>query len=321
MIAGVICLLAVALTTAPALGAGKPATKPKMQRISLLYALNAGSGTLVPRKGTGARYKLTLKGLDRTVTWFSDRPARRTSSFPIASLADAWKGFGFAADPPNAALTYSDRSGRPGRTVILELAHPRYARGRLSFSARALDPKSVKGANLRGHAVGADRNPAHGFTDASLFLDDTEAPVVDGCIIQPETFCRGIWFKPGVNLAGADLEGAEMAEVHFTEANLVGINLAGANLQSAGWNRSNMSEANLYSAELFGASFYKSSLLNANLQQTHLSDTSFYEVNLERANLTGATFLMYREPTFLKDNVCYVRWNNGKIFEPPCDLP
>jgi uncharacterized protein YjbI with pentapeptide repeats len=319
LLAGLLSLLALALLITPALGAEKAAKKPGVQKVSLLYALNAGSGTL--KKGKGARYKLTLKGLDRNVTWFSDRPVRRTSSFPIADLAESWQGFGFAADPPNAALTYTDRSGNSARTVILELSHPRFAKGKLFFAARALDPKTVKGPNLTHHAAGADRSPARRFTDASLFLDDTEAPIVDGCIVQPQTFCGEMWFSSGVNLAGADLEGAEMAGAHFTEANLTGVNFAGANLEGAGWSRSNLTEANFYDADLSGAGFYKSSLVKADLQWTKLSQTDFYEVDLEYANLTNATFLLYREPRFERTNVCYVTWNNGKMFEPPCDLP
>src|SRR4051794_21850141 len=105
-------LLVFTLMSTPGHAAGKVTRQPRMRKVSLLYALNAGSGRLAPRKGKGARYELTLQGLDRNVTWFSDRPVRRTSSFPIAGLAKAWTGFGFAADPPNAALTYSDRSGR-----------------------------------------------------------------------------------------------------------------------------------------------------------------------------------------------------------------
>jgi hypothetical protein len=150
-----------------------------------------------------------LKGLDRNVIWFSDRPARRSSSFPTSSLVKGWKGFGFSGDPPNAALSYTDERGDSGRTVILVLSKPRLARGRLSFDARALDPGLVDDPNLHGHAVGADRHPAQRFTDASLFLDDTEAPVVDHCVIEPETMCPE-WFFRDVDLTGADLEGAEL---------------------------------------------------------------------------------------------------------------
>jgi hypothetical protein len=197
LLAGLVSLHALALLATPALGAGTPAKEPKVTEVSLLYALNAGSGTL--DKVNGDKYKLTLKGLDRRVTWFSDRPARRTSSFPVRGLARSWKGFGFAADPPNAALTYTSQSGN-ARTAILELSRPRYAEGKLVFAARALHPKRVMRPNLTHHAAVADRSPARRFTDASLFIDDAEAPTVDGCLIQPWTLCMGV-FSSGVNLA------------------------------------------------------------------------------------------------------------------------
>src|SRR4051794_27193867 len=122
---GLLCLLTLAVVASPAFGAPKAA---KERKISMLYALSAGSGTLTPEHGKGARYRLTFGHLDRSVVWFSDRPARRSGAFPNRALTEAWNGLGFASDPPNAALVYTDASGRAGRTVIVELSHPRLAK-------------------------------------------------------------------------------------------------------------------------------------------------------------------------------------------------
>src|SRR5882757_6380157 len=202
----IACLLMVSVsaTALAARGTGRP---PTVKKVSLLYALEAGSGMLVPEKGKGSSYRLVLEGLDRNVTWFSDRPARRSGSFAVPILARSWKGFGFTSDPPNAALTYSEKGGGSARTVIVEISHPSLARGRLSFAVRVLDPKAIKAGNLAAHATAADRDPARALVDASLFIDDTTAKLVGGCIMQPSTRCEGADLG-AIDLYGADLWGA-----------------------------------------------------------------------------------------------------------------
>lgn len=277
--AGLLCLLALTLTSAPALGAGKATKRPEMQKISLLYALNAGAGRLTPMKGKGARYKLVLKGLDRNVTWFSDRPTRKSDSFPISGLAEAWKGFGFTADPPNAALTYTDKSGNSGRTVIVELTDPRYAKSKLSFVARVIDPESVKSPNLAQHAAGADHDPAHTLTDASLFIDDAEAPVYMGCVFQPHTTCVGVDFaddpRGHIDVFNVELQGSDFSHSDFADSSLSNTNLTEANLTDVSFEDASMLADEFQHAELTGAT------LNHGL---------FKGANFEGANLTGATY-------------------------------
>ncbi len=117
---------------------GQALRAPRNSKISLLYVLNAGRGTLMPQPGHPGRLTLTLTGLERRAVWFSDRPTRRSGTFPISGLATAWKGFGFASQPPNAALDYTDPTRGPGHTVILELTHARYHHGTLTFTARSV---------------------------------------------------------------------------------------------------------------------------------------------------------------------------------------
>jgi hypothetical protein len=297
-----LCLLSLALAIAPALGAGKAAKKARMQGISLLYALDAGTGTLTPRKGEGAEYKLTLKALDRSVTWFSDRPTRRSGSFPVADLAESWKGFGFAADPPNAALTYTDKAGDSGRTVILELSLLRYAKGTLSFAARVLDPKRIKSPNLAQHAAGADRKPAPAFTEASVFLDDGEAEVVNGCVIQPFTEClnldlgeidltREAW--GAVNFSGSDLDGTDAQQAGlegaiFVKSSLRNSDFQLAGLQDANFSGANLEHANFVAAFLGNANFENANLAGANLTSAEVDEEEGQSINFHGANICGA---------------------------------
>jgi uncharacterized protein YjbI with pentapeptide repeats len=293
-VVGSLCFLALVLCASSALGAGKAPKKPKTQKISLLYVLNSASGNLIPKKGKGAGYKLVLRGLDHDVTWFSDRPARKSGSFPTTALAEAWKGFGFKADPPNAALTYTDPSGDPGRTVIVELSHPRYAKGRLSFAARVLDPDSIKEPNLADHAAAADRDPTRKVKDASLFIDDGTAPVAGGCVLQPFTRCEGMDLGPlnlsgmylqGANFSRSELDGSDFLTSHLEETAFVGASLEHSNLKEA-----MLANADLEKADLKHASFYLSLLIGANLESADLAEAEMEITNLSSAALTDANF-------------------------------
>ncbi|MDX6626125.1 MAG: hypothetical protein QOE56_1114 [Solirubrobacterales bacterium] len=299
--AGLVCLLVLAASTTAALGARSSHKTPTVKKISLLYALNARTGTLRPEKGKGAKYKLTLKGLDRNVTWFSDRPARRTGSFPISGLARSWKGFGFAANPPNAALTYSDKGGNPARTVIVEISHPRFAEGKLSFAARVLDPKTIKQPNLADHAAAADRDPARALTEASLFIDDTAAKLVVDCALQPFTRCEGVDLGPlnlyeadlwGANFSGSDLDGSHIIQnSRLGEAILVKTSLRNSVIQ-AGFEKANLDEADLTGTDLRnsyleGAHLERTELVGANLSYVTMQQAWLGDANLTRANLEG----------------------------------
>jgi hypothetical protein len=256
------------------------AATPKRQKVSLLYVLNSKDGALRPTKKP-RRYILSLRALEPHVVWFSDRPARLSGSFPSAGFAAAWAGFGFAADPPNAALDYTDPAGRP-RSAILELSHPRYSTRsrRLSFQARLIDPRSVHEANLHSHAIRADRTPARRLRDASLFVDEVEGTVIDGCFIEPYGDCSGanlhgtdlagVDFRmtdlSNTNLGGADLSGADLFDADLLAANLTNVNLTGANLTNA-----NLSGALLNGADLSNAVFCNTTMPNNALNNSDCS--------------------------------------------------
>jgi uncharacterized protein YjbI with pentapeptide repeats len=279
---GLLCVLALALGTSAVLGAGKAAKKPKEQRISLLYALNAGSGTLIPKKGHGAQYQLVLKGLDRNVTWFSDRPTRRSGSFPVAGLAESWKGFGFTADPPNAALTYTEPSGVSGRTVIIELSHPRYSKGKLSFAARVLDPGTIEEPNLAGHARTADRHPARRLADASLFIDDTTAKTAAGCVLQPHADCEEM------DLGSLNLYAEDIFDSDFKGSNLDGSRIVRSDLHLSFFLNASLRNADLESDDLSRSDFEGTDLTGASLRNSELEGAIFGSTNLAGADLTGA---------------------------------
>lgn len=301
--AGLLCLAALALVITPAFGAGKA---PKERKISMLYALSASSGMLTAKQGKGSLYKLTLKRLNRNVVWFSDRPARRSGAFPNRVLAESWSGFGFAADPPNAALVYSDKSGRAGRTVIVELSHPRLAKDKLSFSARVLNPDSVKSPNLVDHAARADRDPASKLIDAALFIDDATAPFAGTCEFRPATVCTNTYLPnvPGPfkewDLVEADFSGTTFHKAVFRNSNFEYANLSDAQLTESILERLDFDFANLTGANLTGTKINWelwegrptefTEFLFANLTNTDLSMSQIREADFTGARMAGVDF-------------------------------
>lgn len=89
--------------------------------------------------------------------------------------------------------------------------------------------------------------------------------------------------KPVIDLAGADLSGAELIN-----ANLRGANLSGTYLNKALLWGINLSAANLSHASLTEAKVFNVDLSEANLSQTFLLKVDLTEANLTQADLTGA---------------------------------
>jgi hypothetical protein len=86
--------------------------------------------------------------------------------------------------------------------------------------------------------------------------------------------------KDGGSLAGMDLQGADLQDMH-----LVGVDLSGANLA-----RSNLSQAHLYGANLQGADLFKANLAGANLNGTNLTDCNLLGANLEETRMNDVVF-------------------------------
>ncbi|RKQ93012.1 hypothetical protein C8N24_2871 [Solirubrobacter pauli] len=138
-----------------------------------LYLATAGAGALTP---TGHdTYRLTLRDPAAELTAFTDRPARTSSSVPLRRFVSGWDEAGFAADPPNAALTID---GAPARhdTMIVELTHPQLTRsGALTLRARRV-PGPASGS-LAAFSRRADPRLPLTFGKAELFIDSGAAAV------------------------------------------------------------------------------------------------------------------------------------------------
>lgn len=101
----------------------------------------------------------------------------------------------------------------------------------------------------------------------------------------------------GADLRGADLHSVNLSNAHFRGATLRETNLAHASLRNAYLGYSDLTDANLSNAHLEsdfflkhqeGATFVNAVLTNANLSGVDLKGVYFGGAHLEGANLTGA---------------------------------
>jgi len=102
-----------------------------------------------------------------TLSWFTDRPARRAGTGTAASLAAGWTTNGFARVPPNAALV-TQLAGTSMQTIVT-LSQPLRRHGRVSFAYRVLDDGRMLGMQTSGR-------PQLGRYRGELFVDDATVP-------------------------------------------------------------------------------------------------------------------------------------------------
>ena len=156
---------ALAVTAVGVLAAAQPAMAGDMGKkavktvtVPILLSIS-GDATTIERIGTTDTFRLRMQGTRNLVTWFTDRPARRTGVMEARDLVTEWKGLGFDADPPNSALVL--RSGDQAKTIVVETTHPRFANGVLAFTIKPI---------ASGAVTIPDAAP-----DADLFIDDASA--------------------------------------------------------------------------------------------------------------------------------------------------
>lgn len=147
-----------------------PADSGAAVRAELLFVVQAtGAGISLP--DAGGRVILHLTGVAPSLLAFADRPLRIASTRPTASLVDGWADDGFAADPPNGALTIGGAT--LGEPLALELREPRYdtAAATLDFTVTSLLPDLAAAL----HALVANGSGC----SVALFIDATQ-PVASG---------------------------------------------------------------------------------------------------------------------------------------------
>ena len=175
ILALLVSLAAVLVAAAPAAAAAKP---------SYLFTITSSGGTLVH---DDSGWWITLTGTSPIVTRFSDRPQRLASTMTPAAFARAWRGYGFAADPPNAALVIADGPAEAD-VFVVELRRPRVRGTRVTFRAK---PIRTSSSALRRYHARRDRPRELAFGPASLFIDDASATVYQPLTLQFENVQPG----------------------------------------------------------------------------------------------------------------------------------
>ena len=240
-------------------------------------------------------------------------PIAFAHSTPVKEMTkEIWKAL-FESESIPAVLTWKEVHGdEQGVSLNLSLKQLNQRTGTFVFnvskSDRAIEARSdqsiAKGTLItdgvlrnvtlsiddqRGRVIRWDRT-------SSTSLDQVSHAVAHstmyGCVIQPYTKCD-IPKSMGI-LAGASLEGVNLAGATIKGLNLSGADLPGANLAGATIKGVNLSGANLMGANLSGATIKGVSLNGANLQGAIMVGAVVKGVkmrgsNLPFANLAGAT--------------------------------
>ncbi|MBX5442755.1 MAG: tail fiber protein [Solirubrobacteraceae bacterium] len=163
---------------------------------SLLFTVGAQRGTL---RQSGGALHLTLRGVDRRATWFTDRPDRNAGHVLTSQLVGAWSDLDFARIAPNAALVI-DGAHRSRDTIALELRRPAYDRARrtLRFTVRRL---AALGPGLPQLHAQLDRRIPRRFGRATLFIDNAGTGATDCTVGQLQLMATD---RPVRNMLPAD---------------------------------------------------------------------------------------------------------------------
>lgn len=166
LLAAAAALTVLAATAAGPAAAGTSRTEAK-EGISLLFVLDAGSGTL--KKVAGDRYTLTLRTTRPRAVAFSDAPTRYATTMKTRKIVERWSSYFPKGKQPNAALNLSTRDGERNDTVILELDAPAMKGTTVTFPVRLLKTGTGRIASFNARARSTVPSA---FRDASLFIDD-----------------------------------------------------------------------------------------------------------------------------------------------------
>jgi len=87
--------------------------------------------------------RLTLHGLAPATLYFSDRPQRVVGHLSARQFVDEWdKGENsFAADPPNAVLSFLDADGETPDDAIVVIKNPGLEGDKISYTVQVLEGK------------------------------------------------------------------------------------------------------------------------------------------------------------------------------------
>ena len=198
-----------------------------------LLVLTAGSAQFQRAAGRAGEFKLVLGDVSRSVTGFSDRPARVLGRQSLTSFVRGWDSAGFGRVPPNAALVV-DAERSSGEVVVLELLRPKLGPGRtITFGAKALGhrPDGILQRIARGaHDPRTDR-----FGRVSLFIDPTgPPPVPPNAIALDFVFTAPAGVTQGGSVSISNYPVNQQVDIQATQLAGVSVNGLGFALEATG---------------------------------------------------------------------------------------
>lgn len=130
-----------------------------------LFVMTAPSAQLKPIANTRHQYELTLKGMQPQVTYFTDKPERKTGKTTMAEFLNIWQANALnnRNNQPNVSLVTYARLNQAPLVYVFEIHNPHYDvhTGNMQFTALAI----------------GDHKPTiqnHQLNQASLFIDDIQ---------------------------------------------------------------------------------------------------------------------------------------------------
>lgn len=125
--------------------------------VPVLLAIAGDDATVTPIDGTD-KFRLRIRGTDNDLTWFTDKPVRRTGHMHVSDLVNEWPRI-FRAQAPTSALIM--RSEGVTTTFVVDLTKPSFANGVLAFT---IEPIVAAHGAIPSNA-----------TDVDLMIDDAKA--------------------------------------------------------------------------------------------------------------------------------------------------
>ena len=116
------------------------ATKEQTKE-ELLFVMAAKDSKV--KSNNGKVGELILYQVDKSVTYFTDRPMRKAGKMSMEAFLKLWDK-GFEKDHPNSAFVYFEEDGKTVYTDIpVILDHPKYDKehDRLTFDIKVLEEK------------------------------------------------------------------------------------------------------------------------------------------------------------------------------------
>ena len=161
---GLSCSLPITVMATTGAGTHTLVTRDAKQKASFLFVLRADTGVITKTDGG---YKLTLKGMDDKVLYFSDRPVRKAGFITMTQFMGDWaKGKNsFQANPPNAAIVHAAlESNEKGiaQALPVEMTNPVITANVWTFDLKDLQGKISIGS-YNGVSVFVDGGPGCGM--------------------------------------------------------------------------------------------------------------------------------------------------------------